>query len=327
MANKKNKGNIPKPAQKASVPPVHKEATAQKASTNFNLVEWFKTNPYAPGIVMFAIAFIIGLVIYKDYGICWDEPFQRGPGLLSYDFIFNGNEDLFNKSTDNHGAGFELLLVMIEKWLNLTDTKAIYEMRHLVTHVVFLAGAFAGYVLAYRLFKNKFIASLGFIMLVFAPRLYAHSFFNSKDIPFLSMFLVTLAICQAAFEQNKKWLFAILGLACGYATSIRIMGIMLACFIGLFLVIDLITAYTKKEEKPNKTILNLLFFTVGFCFTVYIAWPYLWKDPVHNFVDSFTKLSHFNLWTGIMLLGGKYISSMNLPWTYFPTWFLISNPI
>ncbi len=102
---------------------------------------------------------------------------------------------------------------------------------------------------------------------------------------------------------------------------------MLACFIVLFLVIDIVTAYAKKEDKPHKGILNLLLFSVAFCFAVYIAWPYLWKDPVTNFTDSFTKLSHFNIWTGIMLLGGKYVSSMNLPWTYFPTWFLISNPI
>ena len=327
MANKKSKGNTPNQPPKPVVPPVQKEATAQKAARGFNLMEWFKTSPYMPGILLFFFFFIVALVVYKDYGICWDEPMQRGPGLLSYDFIFNGNEDLFNRTTDNHGAGFELLLVIIEKWFGITDDKAIYEMRHLVTHVVFLLGAFAGYVLAYRLFKNKFIASLGFVMLVFAPRLYAHSFFNSKDIPFLSIFIITLAICQAAFAQNKKWLFAILGLACGYATSIRIMGIMLACFIGLFLVIDTAMAYAKKEDKPNKNVVNLLLFLAGFCFTVYIAWPYLWKDPVHNFVESFTKLSHFNLWTGIMLLGGKYISSMNLPWTYFPTWFLISNPI
>ena len=327
MANKKNKGVPIKPAVAAGHTPVQKQALVQKESSGFNPAEWFKTNPYAPGIVMFLIAFIVGVVVYKDYGMCWDEPYQRGPGLLSYDFIFNGSDELFNKTQDNHGAGFELLLVVFEKWFNITDSKAIYEMRHLVTHLVFLGGCFAGYVLAYRLFKDKFIATIGFLMLVFAPRLYAHSFFNSKDIPFMSMFLITLAICEAAFAQNRKWLFAILGLACGYATSIRIMGIMLACFIGLFLVIDMATAYVKKEEHARKTLMNLIFFFVGFCFTVYIAWPYLWKDPIHNFVDSFTKLSHFNLWTGIILLGGKYISSMNLPWTYFPTWFMISNPI
>ncbi len=186
MANKKNKGVIPKTEQKATVPVPKKEEAVRMAAPKFDLANWFKTSPYVPGILLFLFFLVIGMVVYKDYGMCWDEPMQRGPGLLSYDFVFNGNEDLFNKATDNHGAGFELLLVMIEKWFNLTDSKEIYEMRHLITHVLFLAGAFAGYILAYRLFKNKFIAILGFIMLAVAPRLYAHSFFNSKDMPFLA---------------------------------------------------------------------------------------------------------------------------------------------
>jgi hypothetical protein len=33
------------------------------------------------------------------------------------------------------------------------------------------------------------------------------------------------------------------------------------------------------------------------------------------------------LWNGSILLGGKYIQSTQLPWTYFFTWFFISNPI
>jgi len=323
MANKKNKASTPPPAPK----PAPAAEIIAPAKSGFNIIDWAKNNDLAPGIVLSVLFFLIGLIVYKDYGICWDEPLQRGPGVLSWEYIFDNNEDLFNKSTDNHGAGFELLLVMFEKWFSITDSKAIYEMRHIVTHIVFILGSLAGYVLALRLFKNRLVATLGFLMLMLAPRMYAHSFYNSKDIPFMSVFMITLMLFRAAFALNKKWLFALLGLACGYATSIRIMGIMLACFIVLFLIVDIIGAYARKEEKANVHIINFALFCVGFCFTVYMAWPYLWKDPVTNFVDSFAKMSHFNLWTGIMLLGGKYVSSMALPWTYFPTWFLISNPI
>src|ERR1039457_922078 len=137
-------------------------------------------------------------------------------------------------------------------------------MRHLVTHIFFLISALSIYILIYNTFKNKFIACLGFIMLAFAPRLYAHSFFNTRDLPFLSIFMISNAFCQLAFEKNKPVLFFILGLATGYATSIRIMGIMLGVFILLFLVIDLITILINKE-KPTKTILNICTFSIGFC--------------------------------------------------------------
>ena len=285
-----------------------------------------RISPYLPGIAMFFVTLVIGLLVYKDYGIAWDEPLQRGPGLLSYNYAFHGNQELFQKATDNHGAGYEILLIIFEKWMKLTDTRDIFLMRHLVTHILFLAGALAAYVLSFRLFRNKFLACLGFLLIVAAPRMYAHSFFNSKDLPFLSMMIISFACLQYAFEKNKMLPFLLLGILVGYATSIRIMGIMLASFVIFFLVVDLITGISKKE-KPVKPILNILAFIGGFCILLVGAWPYLWKSPVHNFVESFSKLSRFELWNGSILLGGKYIQSTQLPWTYFFTWFFISNPI
>ena len=282
-------------------------------------------SPYLPGILLFVIALIIGLLTYKDYGMAWDEPFQRGPGLASFNYIFYGDQELFTKPTDNHGAGYELLLIIIEKLMKLTDSRDIYLMRHLATHIFFLVGASFGYVLIFRLFKNKFLASLGFMMFVFAPRLYAHSFFNSKDIPFMFMILITLTVCQISFEKNKPTLFFLTGLACGYATSIRIMGVMLGAFILLFLLIDLAIALSKKE-KPIKPVINILWFSVGFCALLYLGWPYLWKSPVHNLVESFNKLAHFDLSHGYALLNGYLVDWAKVPWTYFPTWFLITNP-
>jgi hypothetical protein len=283
------------------------------------------SSQYFPGIALYVFCLIIGLMTYKDYGMGWDEPFQRGPGVLSYNYIFYGSQELFTKPSDNHGAGFELLLVFIEKGLKITDTKAIYEMRHLVTHVFFLLSVLCGYVLVLRLFKNKYLALLAFVMLAFSPRIYAHSFFNSKDLPFLAMFIVTLMLCQMAFEKNKAWLFLLMGIAAGYATSIRIMGSMLFCFIIGFMLIDLFIQM-KNKEQVKKIVINILAFSASFLFLLYISWPYIWKSPVHTFAESFGKMSHFG-WKGALLFDGKILSSDNpLPWTYFPTWFLISNP-
>jgi hypothetical protein len=290
-----------------------------------------KISAYLPGVLLFVAALVIGLLTYKDYGMAWDEPTQRGPGLLSYEYAFHGSQALFHDNvekfgTATHGAGFEVLLVIIEKGLKLSDPKDIYEMRHLVTHLLFLLSALAIYILVQRLFKNKLLSSLAFLVLMLSPRMYAHSFFNSKDIPFLSMIVIALALCQAAFEKNKPALYLLLGLACGYATSIRIMGLMLFSFILLFLVIDLVFGLMKKD-KPTKYTINLLLFTFGFCFLFYVGWPYIWKHPVEKLLASFSSLSHFE-WKGAILFKGEvHPSDKPLPLSYFPTWFLISNPI
>ncbi len=283
-----------------------------------------KLSPYLPGILLFIFALTISLLTYKDYGIGWDEPTQRGPGLMNFNYMYHGDQELFKKSSDNHGAGYELPLIFIEKGLKLTDPRAIYQMRHIVTHVFFLVCMFFGYILILRLFKDKWLASLGYIMLVLSPRIYGHSFINSKDIPFLCMALVVFAISQIAFEKNKKRLFLLLGIATGYATSIRIMGVMYAAFIMAFLVIDMLTDI-KKKEKPTKQLLHMALFTIGFCFFLYISWPYIWKAPVQKFGETFSKMSHFN-WNGSVLFQGKIIVCTQIPWIYFPTWFMISNP-
>lgn len=142
-------------------------------------------HPYFPGVVLFIIAVLVGFIGYHDYGVCWDEPYQRAPAILSYNYIMYGSQDLFIKASDNHGAGFEIPLVLIEKMMGLKDSRDIYLMRHIVSNIFFLIGVFAAYVLIWKLFRNRFLASLGFFMIGFMPRLYAHSFFNTKDMPFL----------------------------------------------------------------------------------------------------------------------------------------------
>jgi hypothetical protein len=284
------------------------------------------SNPYLPGIIMFFIALVIGFLTYKDYGNCWDEPYQRETGLLSYNYIFNHNMDLFTKKTDYHGAGFEILLVMLEKMMRLNDSRDIYLMRHIVSNIFFLIGVFAGYVLIYRLYKNRFLAGLGFFMLAFMPRIYAHSFYNTKDMPFLCVFIMVFAVCHIAFDKNKTWLFFALGLLCGYATSIRIMGVMLVPIIFTFFVADLIINRADKG-KVVKTLLSAGAYCFGFIVLLYLPWPLLWRHPVHTFIEAYQKLSHYSAWKGGLLFQGKILySDKPLPWTYFPTWFLITIP-
>ncbi len=284
-----------------------------------------RIQPYIPGILLFLLAFIIALLVYQDYGMAWDEPIQRETGVINYNYVFNNDQSLFTQATDHHGAAFELTLYEVEKWLHLTDSRDLYLMRHLVTHLFFLVSALSGYILVYRLFGNRFLACLGFIMLAFAPRLYAHSFFNSKDLPFSSMSVIIFALCQLAFSKKKPIYFALLGIAAGYATGIRVMGIMYAAIILVFLLIDIISGLVKREKIQLVTFFAAVFI-IAFSGALYISWPYLWKAPVRHFTESYAALAHYNLWNGHILFRGVVISSSQMPWTYFPVWFLISNP-
>ncbi len=290
-----------------------------------NLQMFRKTTPFLPGIILFILALITGIIVFRDYGIAWDESMQHHTGEVSLDYMLHGDQGLFTYRDRHYGVGFELPLIILEKVFRIKDAGHIYLMRHLVSHIFFLISAFCCYLVALRLYKNQFIACLGFMAYAFAPRIYAHSFFNSKDVPYLAMFMITFAISQVAFEKNKKWLYVLLGLACGYTTSLRIMGVILDGFILFFLSADMITAYLKKE-KIKPAVVNLLLFGGSFFVMLYACWPYLWTNPIHNFIISYQRMSHFD-WPFSVLLGGKQVSGTALPWSYFPIWFVITNPV
>ncbi len=284
-----------------------------------------KVLAYLPGILLFLIALFIGMHTYYDYGISWDEHWQREFGNISYNYVFKGDKTLLTYPYGYYGVGLELPLTCIEKWCNLTDTRDIYLMRHEAMHILFLFSALMGYFLVLRLFKNNVLASIGFLMFLLCPRIYAHSFFNSKDAGFLSVFLITLSFAQYAFSKNKPSLIFVLGLLSGYSTSIRIMAFILAIFIGGFLLLDLL-AVRRKKKNTKPAMINIGLFIGGFCLALYIAWPYLWVNPVHNFFYAYAQMSHFD-WNASVLIDGDYEKTTNLPWSYFPRWFMITVPV
>ena len=277
-----------------------------------------------PGVLLFCVSVIIGLLYCKSYGIGWDEPIQRTVGTLTYDYVFHGDQSIKTYAERDLGAGFELPLVIIERQCHMTDSRHIYLMRHIITHLFFLVSVFCGYILALRLFKDQQIACLAFVMLAFMPRLYAHSFFNSKDIPFLSAFLIAMLVSQVAFEKNKTLWFALLGIVCGYATSIRAMGIILLPLMGSLLLLDLCRSIYLRE-KLLYSIGNMLLFLAGFSVMLYAAWPILWSAPINSFKEQFASLAHI-AWNGSVLFRGEVIAGTALPYSYLPVWISITVP-
>lgn len=279
---------------------------------------------YAPGLMVWVIALIVSLCTYQDYGVSWDEPIQRTIGEVSYNYIFHQDPTLHTYIERDHGVGFELLLLGVEKLTGATDFRDIFLVRHLASNIFYLFACFAGYVLALRLFKNQGVAVLAFLLLVLHPRLYAHSFFNSKDTPLLATYLFAFLLAEWSFRTQKKGAFFLLGLVAGYATSIRILGIyLIVCMVG-FLLFDIIS--NSKEQKTSTILRNLGLLLLGSFIGVYVFWPTLWVNPIGNFIESYQSLSHFR-WEGTVLFNGVTYNSTAIPWFYLPGWFALTTPL
>ncbi len=73
----------------------------------------FKLHPETLVVVFFGGVLLLGLVIYRDFGMFIDDPNQKTMGEYIYDFIFLGDHTFFGIRTRYYGVIFELLLTHI----------------------------------------------------------------------------------------------------------------------------------------------------------------------------------------------------------------------
>ena len=247
--------------------------------------------------------------------------------MMSYIYLAHGDMTLRtrNDGINKYGVGFELPLIFIEKGLGLNNDRSIYYMRHLAGHLFFLFAAFLFFFLIDYLYKNKLLAALGFLLLVANPLIYSHSFYDSKDVPFLSMYVICYYLAALAFTKNNLRYYILLGAACGLLTNFRIMGVLLIACIGFFFLLDYLQ---NKGDKPKRKEIRKFFwvFFLTALAVLYISWPYLYNNPVQNFTDAFKDMSRHQ-WEGVVLFDGQNIKSTEIPtWKYAAVWIAITTP-
>ena len=274
------------------------------------------------GYILLMVFLIIGIFNFKNYGISADEYLQYNLGKQCYNYVFKNDDTYLKLRNKEYGVAVQLgSYIITDKILRLSSLRSIFLARHFIFHLFFLFGALACYSLVQLLYNNRLLASIAFLLIVLNPRLYAHSFFNPKDIPFLAMLLICLWLTALAFSRGKIFFHILLGIATGLLINIRIMGIMLLVFIMLIYVRDLLI----HQDRKRKSII-LLGFLATISLTLILTWPFLWEDPVNRFLYALKSMAWYH-WDGSNLFFGRVITPANLNWYYFPTWFLISNPL
>ncbi len=273
--------------------------------------------------LFFAVYLSVGVSIFKDYGISWDEPISRHLGGYTALYVLNIDQSLLTDTERHYGPVFEVLLVAIEGFLNLTeDPRAVFLMRHLVTFLLFYTGVFFFYLLCKDTFHSWKIGLLGSLFLILSPRIFAHSFYNSKDIAVLAMFIISIYTLSRFLDKKTLSRAAVHALTCALLIDIRILGIVVPFLTVVFLIGDLLMIETK-GKKIIKSFLVYTFLLISFTI---LFWPFLWTDPLQRFIGAFKEMAHFPL-KGTSLYLGDYIRHSDVPWHYVPVWIIISTPV
>ena len=277
------------------------------------------------GLLICGLFLLAGLALAGDYGISPDAANQRQTAVGNLDYILGRADRIESRHYHDrvYGVAFELPLLLAEQTLGLTDNYHIHRLRLTLTHLFFIIGAFFCYRLACHLFNNRLIALFALLIFLLHPRLYAHSFFNSKDLPFLTLFVLALYLLERAFRREILGAFILLGIAVGLLTNLRIMGVMLIPAVLAMRGLDWFYAGAGPGRKQILLTGGLFVLTAGL--TVYALSPYAWTNPGDYLAASLAlTINHPNLaW---QLFQGVALPSNQLPPHYTAAWFGVTTP-
>ena len=275
-----------------------------------------------------ALSLLVGALTLDDYGVSQDTGAQRAVGKAALDYLAGDGERAFEQAVfpwdRYYGAAFEAPLVLAERILGLERERDVHLSRHLLTHLFFLAGGVFCYLLVLRLFDNKLLALLATILFLLHPRIYAHSFFNSKDAPFLAAFMIALYLVHRAFRRDTLGAFILCGVGVGLLVHLRVMGIVLFAAVLAMRALDLALAGSADGRK--RALLTGGAFALAALLTYHASLPALWTDPVGRLAELARTLGAHPHAEFVLFRGEWRYSTDGPPLDYVPVWVGITTP-
>lgn len=289
---------------------------------------FFKRFAEKPIFLLLALNIVIGLFIFRNYGYSWDEPLFYDYGdALGYAYSprewFSGSFDLtrsFGSSGDDHKTRGPAYLLLGRGPVILLETLGLDKASawHLINFLFFQVGVYFLYRLTLRWIKPS--AALGTSALFsWQPILWGHAFINPKDSPFLVFFLASVCLGFEMVDQlsdktvndrPKLSIILIPAIVLGITTSIRVLGPL----AGLLVLVYAIWRFGKRVVGyiPQLTLYGS--FAI---LAMFITWPFLWENPLTNFIGVFRLMSD-NPTNLSVLFGGEVFRAGELPRTYMP---------
>ena len=295
-------------------------------------------------VIFFGTIFFVGVNSFKDYGVSSDEPNSRLKGLVTANYL---GQKFFPKITDNYkknfsidtnkvykisdlheeskikyyGVVFELPAFLLERIFKVNEKHKQYQLKHFLTFLVFFVSLISFYKLLNLRFQNWVIGILGVTIIVLSPRIFANSFYNNKDLIFLSFFVFSVHASLIFINKPNLKTLIFSSLFCALAIDVRI--------IGIITPMILLTTLSIKHFLYNKKIKSLFILITQYLIFLFlfivIFWPYLWSDPINNFIEAYNTMSKYPHITHNLFLG-KYELSTEIPNIYLLTWIIITTP-
>ena len=292
-------------------------------------------------IFLSLIFLILGFFTYQDYGVGIEEHFQRKSGFYWLNYLINifgdgsiqetatnkYNEiliftpNLFDIQTYNiYGILFDLPLAFLETLIDIKEPQEYFYLRHITNFLIFLLSGLFLYALLKRRFNKYHIPIIGFVLYILTPRMYGNSFFDGKDLFFLSIFTINFYFYFKFIDKKNYRNLIILAIFCALTTSTRIIGLLFPlCFLFLLFLSSL------SNNKNNIMLKYSVVFISSYLIFLYLHWPYLWTLNLNEILNFFKPF--FYSMNPTVFFNGEFYKSKYLPIYYVPLWILITTPV
>ena len=320
-----------------------------------------KSNIWFWLFIVMAVAMAVAMpVMSLDAGNSGDEGYNVDQGRNVVNWFETKGEDTtcFNyQNMKYYASSPDVITEYVNRKCGVED---IHITRHIFNALTGWIAILAVGLIACML--GGFRAGVFAMLLLFlSPRFLGHTFNNPKDIPFAAAVIMAIYGMFLFFKQfpKVKWYtFVILILSIAFAISVRVGGLILVGYFGVFGFVYLVKILVERwmanrpesvpakqqGKKPAKKVTKRKKFTPSFgklffrmlwmgvvvCVAAYILglllWPYALKGPVKNVIESYDAMAHFDQLIR-QLFEGVFIYSDGLPWYYLPKLILLTTPI
>ena len=277
---------------------------------------------------------VLMLLLSRNAGITCDEVIHYSQSVAVYDYFASHGEDQSALNTPGthlkyYGQSYDNIVTILSRWFNIEN---IYGFRHFMSSLagwlaIFITALFAVWLSGYR--------SGLLVLLLFAvsPTFMGHAQNNLKDIPFALAYISGIFFSLKVIFSEKKisWkdiFFLVLSIA--FCISIRSGGLILICYLFLFLLTSVIYNRIRRGRidlkiEALRLIIISLVSAAAYILGI-LLWPYALQSPVKNVLESYNVMAHFPS-TFRQVFEGQMIWSDMMPWYYLPKSMAITIPL
>ncbi|NLI52703.1 MAG: hypothetical protein GX417_00090 [Clostridiales bacterium] len=299
-------------------------------------------NKYIIGFA-FILLLLVGIFVYRDYGVTVDEPIQRIRSLVTYKYIMSTlfGRDIPALATypltatyrgQYYGVFLQLPMVLIEDLTGFTmELQSVWFMRHFITFFYCFLGYLSFYFMSRKIFRNDWLALLGTAMLLLYPRFFASQFFYIKDTLFAATVMASMWATVMYLEKGESFGWGVVFcIVTAISTNLRFIGLIFpALLIGYLFIRDLFVRHVFRQSPRAvwKRIGVYAALGTGFLLTYLAISPACWTSIFRSFAHTILQFVCFDGWKGTSVLAGGLVPWDAIPWYYIPLWLLVSLPI